>query len=160
MTTRRNALLTTVLLTSLFTATIIVWTRAEPALLQASIQGAWRVTEIRDAAGVNSQPQPELYIFTKRHYSIIQIVGREPRKAPADLQTASAAELLAVYGPNFAAQSGTYTATSTTLTARPIVAKQPAQMAPGNVRTFALELRGDELTLAISGATYRLTRVE
>src|SRR5687768_17396833 len=72
-----------------------------PGQSAVAIEGVWRVAQVQDNTGTNAQPQPNLYIFTKRHYSIIQVVGKEPRRTPADMSKATAEELQAVFGPAF-----------------------------------------------------------
>ena len=57
-------------------------------LISASAQskqlsGVWQVTEATttgDNASTNSSPQPSQYIFTKKHYSILAVTAKEPRK--------------------------------------------------------------------------------
>ena len=41
-----------------------------------SLEGAWRVTEVVVTganASTNKTPQPGLYIFTKKHYSVVTV---------------------------------------------------------------------------------------
>ncbi len=90
-----------------------------------SLKGAWRVVAVTSADGkTDAAPQPGLYIFTDRHYSIQRVTA--PRVAlPA--QNATDKELAAAFGP-YTANSGTYELKGATLTTRPIVAKNPAVM--------------------------------
>src|SRR3990170_2698851 len=96
------------------------------------IQGVWRVTERETKgpnAGINKNVQPNLYIFTRTHYSIVSVLGDKPRaNQPQDLAKATAAELNAAWGP-FVAQAGTYEVKGGNITLRPLVAKNPTVMA-------------------------------
>jgi hypothetical protein len=140
----------------------------------ASLQGAWRVTEITTTgagAASNKTPQPALYVFTKQHYSILSVNGTSPRKnfaGAADPANLTNAEKLARYDAwtNFTANSGTYKVSGTTLTTSPVVAKNPGVMGTTATREFKIE--GSTLILIqrsaaggpASQTTMRLTRVE
>ena len=111
-----------------------VLTRAQTAA--PSLQGVWRVTEVVVTganAATNKTPQPGLYVFTKQHYSIVTVNGTAPRNdfgTPNDPSKLTDAEKLARYEAwaPFAANSGTYQVSGSTLTTRPLVAKNPAVM--------------------------------
>src|SRR5438105_5476482 len=98
---------------------------------QSTLQGVWRVTAVTTTgpnASTNSQPQPGLYIFTAKHYSIVRVNGAKPRPdVPADIDKATADELRAVWDP-FTANAGTYEVAGGNLTTRPMVAKNPGVM--------------------------------
>jgi hypothetical protein len=144
------------------------------AASQPTLQGVWRVTETTTTGpdgSKNSSPQPSLYIYTAKHYSIIRVNGTTPRPdLPQDLKTATADQLLAAYGTAFSAQSGTYEAAGGKLTTRPLVAKTPATMKSGVVITSSYKLDGKTLTITqeINAAgkkvenptTWKLTRIE
>ena len=117
-----------------------------------SLQGAWRVTEvISTGPNASKSPQPGLYLFTKRHYSIVSVGGTAPRKdpgAPADPTKLTDAEKLARYEvwDTLTANAGTYTVSGSTLTTQPLVAKNPSVMAgPAATREFKID--GNTLTL-------------
>ena len=145
------------------------------AASQPTIQGVWRVTEKTTTgpnASTNKSPQPGLYIFTAKHYSLIRINGTTARPdMPQGQQTkATAAQLLAVWGPSaFGAQAGTYELAGGKLTLRPLVAKNTATMASGASSTASYKLDGKTLTITserqASGpvanpTTWKLTRIE
>ena len=118
-----------------------------------SLQGAWRVTEVVVTGAnpsTNSSPQPGLYVFTRQHYSIMTVGGTTARKSPAapkDPGKPTDAEKLAqydVWNP-FTANSGTYQVTGSTLTTRPLVAKNPGVM--GGTQTREFKIDGTTLTL-------------
>lgn len=140
-----------------------------------SIQGAWRVTEVvvtgANAAN-NKSPQPSLYVFTRQHYSIMTVNGTMPRKDfgtakdPAKLTDAEKNARYEAWDA-YTANSGTYQVTGSTLTTRPLVAKNPGVMTgPSATREF--RIAGNTLTLIqksaagqpVSETTTRLTRVE
>ena len=86
-------------------------------------------------ARTNANPQPGLYLFTKQHYSIVTLNGTEPRKdfgTAADPAKLTDAEKMARYEAwrTLTANSGTYQVSGSTLTTRPLVAKDPAVMGP------------------------------
>lgn len=150
-------------------ATAPVAAQARPA--QTSLQGVWRPVEVRmgaaDSAGTASQPG--LYIFTGRHYSIIRVTSAAPRPdVPADLNQATAAQLIASWNP-FTANSGTYQVSGSELMTNPVVSKDPPSMTPGAFVAYDFALKGDTLTLTptrvMAGpitrpTTIRLVRVE
>jgi hypothetical protein len=139
---------------------------------RASIQGAWQVVEVSPdgpGASVNSKPQPGLYLFTARHYSIMRVLSPEPRPGFSDPGNVTPAEALAVWGP-LQAQSGTYEIVAASLSLRPTVAKNPGVMRAGRAPdVYNFTIQGDSLTLVqkADGAgqvanpqTFRLKRVE
>jgi hypothetical protein len=140
-----------------------------------SLQGVWRVTEVV-VTGANAttdkSPQPGLYIFTKEHYSIMEVQGPGargqfgPAKDPAKLTDAEKIARYEVWD-KFTANSGTYQVSGTTLTTRPLVAKNPSVMTgPSMTREFRIQ--GNTLTLVlksrpgepVSESRTTLTRVE
>jgi hypothetical protein len=140
------------------------------------IQGVWKVTELvrtgANAAKIGA-PQPSLYIFTARHYSIIAVNGtqaRPPVPAFKNPDKPTDAEKLAMYAmwQPVAANSGTYEIKGTTLTRRALVAKNVEVMttAPPNVAEF--KIQGNTLVLTnkstagqpASETRLTLTRVE
>jgi len=145
------------------------------AASQETIQGVWRITEVtttgKDAA-TNKNPQPGLYIFTARHYSIARVNGTTARATlpAADYPKATAAQLLAAWGPSgFAAQSGTYELAGGKLTTRAIVSRGTGPMAPGAFSTSSYKLDGKTLTITPernqngpteNPTTSKLTRIE
>ena len=151
------------------------FTQAKPSTT-ASIQGVWKITELvrtgANAANIKA-PQPSLYIFTPRHYSIIAVNGtqsRPPVPAFKNPDKPTDAEKLAMYAmwQPVAANSGTYEIKGATLTRRALVAKNVEVMttAPPNVSDF--KIQGNTLTLMNKSAAGQpasetrltLTRVE
>lgn len=161
--------------TSVIVAIVVVgaWALAS-AQSAPSLQGAWRVTEIVVTganAATNTSPQPSLYVFTRQHYSILSVGGTTARKsaaAPKDPAKLTDAEKVAQYelwNP-FTANSGTYQVSGSTLTTRPLVAKNPGVM--GGTQTREFKIDGSTLTLIQKSAAgqpssetrTKLTRLE
>jgi len=144
------------------------------AASQETLQGVWRITEVTTTgpnASTNSSPQPSLYIYTGRHYSLIRVNGTTARPdLPQDqVATATAAQLLAVFGTGLTAQSGTYEVAGGKLTTRTLVAKNTFGMAPGAFTTSSYKLDGKTLTITpernaagpvANPTTWKLTRIE
>lgn len=140
-----------------------------------SLQGVWRVSEIVVTGAnvsTNTSPQPGLYVFTKQHYSIVTVNGTaarkdvSPAKDPAKLTDAEKIARYDMWGP-FTANSGTYEVKGTTLTTRPLAAKNVnAMTGTGQAREFKID--GKTLTLVqksaagqpVSETRTKLTRVE
>ena len=94
-----------------------------------------------------------------------------PGLGPQDHPKATAAQLLAVYGPSaLSAQSGTYELAGGKLTTRPLVARSTRPMAPGAFSTSSYKLDGKTLTITqergfdgkpvANPTTWKLTRIE
>jgi hypothetical protein len=90
------------------------------------------------------EPRPNLTILTGRHYSQVHDDAENPRPVVADVQKASADELRAAWGP-FTGEAGTYQVMGNVITMRPLVAKNPAAMAPGFFVSYTYTLEGDIL---------------
>ena len=135
-----------------------------PASAQSkpSIEGVWRVVErtITDSpagrqdpfgafpVGTHTTLQPELMIFTGRHYSRTTDTAARPRpttpyKTPGK---PTLEELQAEWGP-FAANAGTYEVAGTTVTLRAIVAKNPRAQRDKNFTRLTFKLDGKYLWL-------------
>jgi hypothetical protein len=122
-----------------------------------SLEGAWRVAASSvttpDTSFTNTNPQPSLYIFLERHYSVMFVPGNEPRalfsgdQLVLGAEEPTDAEKIAAFD-SFIANSGTYEVTGSTLTTRPIVAKTPNFMA-GESLTFTYEFEGESLRLTL-----------
>ena len=102
-----------------------------------SLKGAWRVVEFTGADGkVNSKPEPGLYIFTDRHYSIMRVT--QPRTALPEQP--SEKDRVAAFDA-FVANSGTYEIKGMQLMTHPSVAKSPNVML-GKGGTSDLKMEG------------------
>ncbi len=131
------------------------------AQAQGSLEGAWVIKEVMVTGGdnprTNMNPQPSLYLFTDRHYSIMFVSGTEPRPAAPGDDGFSVEEVIASFN-TFQADSGSYETSGTTLTRNVIVARVPDLM--GQMRELEYSIQGDTLVLtriSDSGVTTRTT---
>jgi glucose/arabinose dehydrogenase len=118
------------------------------------LEGAWSIVSLR-VAGPDSAAttlQPNLFLFTDRHYSMMRVTGNQPRTLAAK-DSVTDAEKLAAYD-SFIANSGTYEITDSTLTTHPIVARSPNFMSGGSDK-YTFRVSGDTLWLANTGADLR-----
>ena len=150
---------------------------AAPQQKSTPLTGAWQVTKVQ-MTGPNAQtitnPQPGLYLFTGKYFSITMVMGDHPRPIHPTLPEvpkATAQEILAVYGP-YVANTGTYEVNGGALIMHPLVSKNPELM--GGSVTYSFEIQGNSLTLkmvkmsmgasvpppAVPPAIWTLTRVE
>ena len=118
---------------------LTVLAACQPAIIEEAnpLLGAWQISEMSvttpDTSYTITSPQPNLYLFTERHYSIMRALGNQPRElfagdAPVlGSLTPTDAERLAAWS-TFLGHSGTYEVSGSTLTVRPIVAKIPGVM--------------------------------
>lgn len=133
---------------------------------QSHLEGTWKTEEITLVQGPNAgtiaDPQPSLFIFTKRHYNIMYVRGTEPRPLLGEEATRTSlteAEVRATFEP-FVANSGTYELSGSTLTTYPQVALWPNFMS-GETAVYDYRVEGDSLWLTYSnGARLKLARVE
>jgi hypothetical protein len=138
-----------------------------------SLQGVWRVVEVTTSGAnpsTNTKPQPSLYVFTAKHYSITRVTSATPRPQPKDPEHYTLAERQAIDGP-FQAQAGTWEVAGENLSLLPSVAKASQAMRGGiKPAVYTTSLQGDSLTLVqksnVQGQpvtnpdTLKLTRVE
>ena len=112
--------------------------------------GAWKLVEVKitgDKPETITSFQPNLHIYTKKYYSTLVVTAKEPRPVPEDPAKLSAEDLLKIYVKDFVANSGTYEVKGDRITIRPIVAKGPGFMQPGNFVTSAFKIEGNFLTM-------------
>lgn len=127
------------------------------------LEGVWRVSEIWTPASTNKTPQPGIFIFTKKHYSAVFVVGDKPRpEFTTDAAGADANELRAVFGAAFNAQSGTYEVKQGALFLHPLVAKNPSFMKPQSTASYYIKTDGSAVVLtdASGNIAYRLAKAE
>jgi len=140
------------------------------------IDGVWKITEVvttgANAATVSS-PQPSLLIFARGHYSWLSVGGTTPRtqspapKDPANLTDAEKAARYAEWNP-FTANSGTFETKGSTLSRRPLVAKNVGAMTAKNPQVHDFKIEGNTLWLVQKSAAgqpasetrTKLTRVQ
>jgi hypothetical protein len=125
-----------------------------------SVDGVWKITEVVTTganAATNGSPQPSLVIFARGHYSYVSVGGTTPRptvSAAKDPNKLTDAEKLARYEQwnPFTANAGTYEAKGTTITRRPLVAKNPAVMTADAPIVQEFKLEGNTLWLISKSA--------
>ena len=135
------------------------------------IQGVWSISEVTTTGANGSTKQatqPSMYLFTKKHYSIIFVASGDPRPE-IDISKATSDELRTVFVTNFVANAGTYEVKDGKLTMRPTVAKSPGFMKAGTFSTMSVKIEGDMMTLVSDSSntgpstnptTFKLKRVE
>jgi hypothetical protein len=127
-------------------ACLAILATAPIAAAQGKIEGVWKITEVT-ITGPNartiSNPAPNLFIFTKKHYSEAYATAERPI---LPRQNATDAQKLAAWNP-FSAEAGTYEVKGTALTIHPMVAKGTYIMKPGSFLTSDFKLEGNTLTL-------------
>jgi hypothetical protein len=122
------------------------------AQTKTPVEGVWKIAE-RIVPGTHPQAKgvtitntnpPSLIIFTRGYYSQVYLGGAEPRTAfarakdPQNLTDAEKIIRFEQWRPLFA-NAGTYEIKGSTLTMRPIVAKNANQMNVSHVQEFKLE---------------------
>lgn len=121
------------------------------AAAQASkIIGVWKLVEVK-TTGEKPETittfQPNIFIYTKGHYSIVRVSGTEPRPVADDSSKLTADELRKTFVTDFVANAGTYEIKGDRITMRPIVAKSPGYMQPGTFITQVFKIEGKFLTM-------------
>ena len=127
-----------------------------------SLKGAWKIVAVTAADGkVDTAPQPGLYVFSDKHYSIQWVNGARPATAGT---TSPDKDRLAAYDA-FIANTGTYEVKGNTLTTKPIVAKNPSVM--GTTAPSELRFEGTSVVHVTSAnpggtgkTTVKLQRIE
>jgi hypothetical protein len=150
--TKTNSIVSIIMRTTLgFLCALLLTSGIAPAQQKAtSLTGAWQVTKVQ-MTGPNARtvtdPQPGLYLFTGKYFSLMMVNGDQPRPIHPTLPEvpkATAQEILAVYGP-FVANTGTYDISGDELIMHPMVSKNPELM--GGRVTYSFEIQGNSLTV-------------
>lgn len=126
------------------------------------VMGAWLLTGMTDAEGVDQMRHPGLWIYTSTHYSTMFVFGDEKRADVADLENITDADKLAAYD-SFIANSGRYEIEGDQISTYAYVAKFPNYMHdfPDNAASYSFAIEGDVMTLTYDGGfTITLRRVE
>jgi hypothetical protein len=132
-----------------------------PAMLGAQtparkpLEGAWKLVEVvvtGDRAENTADPQPSLFIFGQKHYSMMWIRGGEPR-APYKAEVPTAEEKIKAFD-SFTANTGTYDVSGSTISIRPLVARSPIFMNGGSSK-YEFRVEGNNLWLTEKSADMR-----
>ena len=122
----------------------------QSAAAQGKLEGVWKKTEVT-VAGPNAQiiphPQPNIVIFTKKHFSFTEVEGEKPRP-DQPLEKATDAQKVAAWEP-FSADAGTYEIKGTTITLHDLVTKDPEGMKPGTFEAGDFKIEGNTLTIIL-----------
>jgi len=112
------------------------------------VAGAWRLDEIKTSDGKAAKfTQPNIYLFTKGHFSIIRVEGDKPRSTDS-WTTMSPEQVIDTYIKQFSASGGTYEMNGNTLTMKTTIAKSPGFMARANWISHTVKIDGQTMTLA------------
>ena len=134
---------------------------------RACLVGAWQIVESAtttpDSSWIDKSPQPGLYMFTDRHFSLM-LIPQDTVRAPL-IQNATCEERIAAF-ENFVADAGSYESSDTLIIMKNIIAKLPRAMNGDAGGPYRYWIKGDSLTLSFSGGwaaggkiTYRLVRL-
>ena len=91
------------------------------------VVGVWQVKEIAlqgDSGPIADKPFPNIIMFTRRHYSMMWVLGAETQRSFAQRWNPTNAEKIERFDA-LVVNSGTYEIKGSTLTAHPIVARIP-----------------------------------
>lgn len=113
------------------------------------VAGAWRVDEIKTTGSDGKTAkfsQPNMYLFTKGHFSIIRIEGDKPRSTD-NWTTMTRDQLIDTFVKEFTASGGTYDMKGDTLTMKTTIAKSPGFMARANWISYTVKINGQTMTL-------------
>ena len=114
------------------------------------VTGAWRLDEIKMGAGAEAKAakfsNPNIYLFTKGHFSIIRVEGDKPRSTTPWLDMTKD-EVVDTYVKQFTASGGTYEMKGNTVTMKTTIAKNPNIMTRGDWISYTVNLNGQTMTL-------------
>ncbi len=146
-------------------------TENKSAVPENELIGVWRITEVTlsDPNGKTTtvlQTQPNLIIFSKKHYSLITISAETRPDLPQI--DATDAQKVATWTP-FVANAGTYEINGTTFKTHMIVSKDPSNIGTGKFETIDFKIEGNSLITtqktsqdgpAANPVTYKMVRLE
>jgi hypothetical protein len=135
----------TLLIAGLVTIVPAIAAAQSPA--RQPLEGAWKVVEVvvtGDRAENTPNPQPSLFIFGQKHYSMMWIRGGEPR-APYKAEVPTNDEKIKAFD-SFTANAGTYEVSGSTISIRPLVARSPIFMGGASSR-YEFRVEGNNLWL-------------
>ena len=126
---------------------------ATTAAPPSSMQGAWRLAELRIGGGTPVTNPPSVFLFADGHYSILYVNTAEANRSVAKPDSVANAEKVRIYD-TFIANAGTYIVAGDTLVIRPLVSKHPNYMGGGEDR-FITRHAGDTLWLTEVPGSFR-----
>ena len=131
-------------------AALVVLVVVQSASAQGKLEGVWRLTEVTfpgpNAGKITvSAAHPNLMIFTKKHFSFLNIATANGTRPDLPQKDATDAQKVAAWTP-FVAAGGTYEVKGNIVTFRNIVDKDPSGMVPGGFWTAEFKIEGDTFT--------------
>jgi len=114
-----------------------------------SVAGAWRLDEIKTTgpeAKASKFSNPNIYLFTKGHWSIIRVEGDKPRSTDS-WTTMTPEQVVDTYIKQFTASGGAYEVKGGTLTMKTTIAKNPGFMAREHWISYTVKVSGPTMTL-------------
>jgi hypothetical protein len=135
----------------LISAACVIALAAPIAGAQSKLEGVWKVSEETTTgpnAHTTSNPQPGLFVFTKKYVSTIGIAGDKPRASLS--QNATDAERVAAYRP-LQAWTGTYEVKNGGFIVHVAVSYNPNDMGAGAILRWVFKLDHNSLLLDYKG---------
>ena len=122
---------------------------AEPTAPANPLHGVWSMTTMTPGGGgaTIDPSQPGLFIFTEGYYSAVYSPGADPRPLSAAGFNPTSEEKVAQYD-TIIVNTGTYEASGSTITFRPMVAKSPEFIGGHSIMDY--QINGDTLTLSVT----------
>jgi hypothetical protein len=113
------------------------------------VAGAWRLDEVATTgaeAKASKFSNPNIYLFTKGHWSIIRVEGDKPRLTDS-WTTMTSEQVVDTYVKQFTASGGTYEMKGGTLTMKTTIAKNPGFMTREHWISYTVKVSGPTMTL-------------
>jgi hypothetical protein len=113
------------------------------------VAGAWRLEEATmpgPEGKVAKFTNPNIYLFTKGHFSIIRVEGDKPRSTEPWMSM-TRDQVIDTYIRQFTASGGTYEIKGDTLTMKTTIAKNPNIMTRGDWISYTVKINGQTMTL-------------
>lgn len=135
------------------------------------VAGAWRLDEATMSGPEGKTAKfsnPNIYLFTKGHFSIIRVEGDKPRSTESWTKM-TPDQVIDTYIKQFTASGGTYEFKGDTLTMKTTIAKNPNIMTRGDWISFTVKVNGQTMTLTATATNegpiknpqiLRLTRLD
>jgi hypothetical protein len=113
-----------------------------------SIEGVWRISQItRDfEAEANNDPLPSQLIFTKNHYSIVWMPGKDAMRAFDEPWKPTDSEILQRFW-EVTVNTGRYEVSGTQIRTEPVIARFPEFM--GGYMIYDFKWSGSDLILTL-----------
>lgn len=125
------------------TATLAFRSATETAYTASDLMGAWTAVEWQNSEGETTEiTNPNLTLFTEKHYAGMRIMGDGPREMLPEDPTDE--QLLAAFR-RFGGNAGTYEVSGTTLKTWTMIAHYPNAMADDEPNVTEIQMEGDTM---------------